>query len=243
MVALLVSEVTWWDNNNIMFHNWAGYSETCTIGCIFWKQRCIQRASQVCMVRFLPGSFPSAKEQNTDAHKSTYHDACSKYPSPFHLFFLILLCITRHEGLWFFLAIEAPSINGFSKRVFILVLQRTASHEKGSDLTLSDPCTILWEVQWGNILAMEVATGPSDELPCHVLIHLRYSTKSFAHVIHCYRPDENRYPQASYIYQVVYHQWRALGAGHNLPPSKVQLSPPPMTSAGHWEMFLFWISF
>lgn len=100
-MALFVSEVTWWDNN-ILLHNWAGYSETCTIGCIFWKQRCIQRASQVCMVRFLPGSFPSAKEQNTDAHKSTYHDACSKYPSPFHLFFLILMCISRHEGLWFF---------------------------------------------------------------------------------------------------------------------------------------------
>ncbi|KAG0557949.1 hypothetical protein KC19_11G167800 [Ceratodon purpureus] len=91
----------------------------------------------------------------------------------------------------------------------VLMLLRPPSHARDQNKELTGPCTIQWEIQWNNLLAVEEANGQSDMGPTQVLLHLRHSNKQFTQVVSCYPPNGSETPQATEIYRAINHQWRA----------------------------------
>ncbi|MCO5611230.1 hypothetical protein L7F22_065481 [Adiantum nelumboides] len=62
-----------------------------------------------------------------------------------------------------------------------MLLQRPKSHV-GARLPL-EPCFIVWDVPWQQLLALELANTGSDQAPTYVVLHLSNQCTSFAHLI------------------------------------------------------------
>ncbi|XP_024403056.1 uncharacterized protein [Physcomitrium patens] len=91
----------------------------------------------------------------------------------------------------------------------VLMLQSPPSHARERSKELTDPCTVQWEIQWNNLLAMEAANDQNQAEPTQVFLYPRNSTKQFAYVVSCKHPCNSDTPQATQICRAVQQQWRA----------------------------------
>lgn len=89
-------------------------------------------------------------------------------------------------------------------------LQRPPSHAGGLEKVLLDPCKILWDVPWWDLLSLELPR--TEQLPSHVIIHRRYDPKRYAQLVRCFEVDPGSHvPQAHEVYHSIDHAWRTYG--------------------------------
>ncbi|KAK4262505.1 hypothetical protein QN277_028058 [Acacia crassicarpa] len=73
------------------------------------------------------------------------------------------------------------------------------------------PCKIMWDVPWGELMALELAKAGSNQ-PSHLILHLKNfrRSESFVRVIKCGTAEEfdGREPQALRICSVVRRTWK-----------------------------------
>ncbi|GAB4857735.1 hypothetical protein Ancab_015642 [Ancistrocladus abbreviatus] len=92
-----------------------------------------------------------------------------------------------------------------NKRVMLLQSQAPNKFDK-------KPCKIMWDVPWGELLALELAKA-GNPLPSHLILHLKTFKRSeaFARIIKCSSEEEPERgePQAIQICSVICKMWKA----------------------------------
>ncbi|KAL2636221.1 hypothetical protein R1flu_007700 [Riccia fluitans] len=89
----------------------------------------------------------------------------------------------------------------------IMMLARPSSHFRKPEKLFTDPSSILWEVPWRNVLAVEIAAHLTNRN--YVVLHIRWNTKSFAHVIKCYESSlEGRVSHAKKVVRCIRQVWK-----------------------------------
>lgn len=73
------------------------------------------------------------------------------------------------------------------------------------------PCKIIWDVQWEELLALELAKAGCPK-PSHLIIHLKNFRKSesFVRLVKCsFDAEDDQDPQAVRICSAIHKTWKA----------------------------------
>eukprot|EP01018_Ginkgo_biloba_P007916 Gb_35998 [translate_table: standard] len=107
-----------------------------------------------------------------------------------------------------------------------------------SNKMLTKPCKILWDVSWGELLALELAKG-GHQKPSHVILHLRNFRKSecFVRIIKSFVEDEQEGEiQAMRIYSTIQKLWKTYQSKENHSDFQTLSSRQHITSSSHMKL-------
>ncbi|KAJ7562087.1 hypothetical protein O6H91_03G054700 [Diphasiastrum complanatum] len=98
----------------------------------------------------------------------------------------------------------------------VMLLSRPKSLKLEPNKVVSEPSSVIWEVPYSQLLALELTDVQDNQLPSHVILHIRDDPRVFARVIKCYTGMlESGATQAEIIRSAIEVCWKKYGPDRN----------------------------